>query len=195
MVSRKVPTFPNLAKLTMRNDYYTYAWLREDGTPYYIGKGAHKRSHQRYGRNNKRKPPKDENRILILKRNLTEEEAFRHECYMIAILGRKDQKTGILINLTDGGEGRSGALVSEETRKKMSETRKGRVIPAEQRALISRVKSCWWLLTFKDGKEIEVKNLYKWAKENNYWAGRLSQLSKGDAKSHKDIISVKKLVR
>jgi hypothetical protein len=43
-----------------------------------------------------------------LKRNLTEEEAFRHECYMIAVFGRKDIGTGILRNLTDGGDGVQG---------------------------------------------------------------------------------------
>jgi DNA invertase Pin-like site-specific DNA recombinase len=53
--------------------------------------------------------PKDRNRVLILKRNLTEEEAFRHEIYMIAVFGRKDIGTGILGNKSDGGEGPSGA--------------------------------------------------------------------------------------
>lgn len=83
-------------------EYYTYAYLREDGTPYYIGKGKGRRA---YNRNCKsvRLPEKD--RILILKKNLTEEEAFIHEIYMIAVLGRKDLGTGILRNLTEGGEG------------------------------------------------------------------------------------------
>ena len=49
--------------------------------------------------------PKDKKRIIYLKKNLTEEEAFKHEKYMIAVLGRKDLGTGILRNLTDGGEG------------------------------------------------------------------------------------------
>ena len=53
--------------------------------------------------------PKDRNRVLILKRNLTEEEAFKHEIYMIAVFGRKDIGTGILGNKSDGGEGPSGA--------------------------------------------------------------------------------------
>ena len=33
---------------------------------------------------------KDKSRIIFLKQNLTEEEAFKHEIYMIAVFGRKD---------------------------------------------------------------------------------------------------------
>ena len=95
--------------------YYTYAYLREDRTPYYIGKGTGNRI---YSVNRRMKPPKDKSRIIFLKKNLTEEEAFKHEIYMIAVLGRKDLGTGILQNLTDGGEGGSGRVLSEETRRK-----------------------------------------------------------------------------
>ena len=102
--------------------YYTYAYLREDKTPYYIGKGKGPRI---YSKNRKIKPPKDKSRIIYLKQNLTEEEAFRHEIYMIAVFGRKDLGTGILRNMSDGGEGSSGAIISDETRRKWSEARKG----------------------------------------------------------------------
>jgi NUMOD3 motif len=101
--------------------YYTYAYLREDKTPYYIGKGKGKRI---YSTNRIIKPPKDKSRIIYLKQNLTEEEAFRHEIYMISVFGRKDLGTGILYNMTDGGDGTSGLSHSEETRKKMSEAKK-----------------------------------------------------------------------
>jgi hypothetical protein len=102
--------------------YYTYAYLREDRTPYYIGKGTGKRINckQRII-----KPPKDKSRIIFLKQNLTEEEAFRHEIYMIDVFGRKDLGTGILHNRTNGGEGVSGLIHSKETKIKMSEVRKG----------------------------------------------------------------------
>ena len=96
--------------------YYTYAYLREDRTPYYIGKGKGNRAYRR--RKTDIKPPKDKSRILILKQNLTEQEAFRHEVYMIAVFGRKDLGTGILHNRTNGGEGISGLVHTEETRKK-----------------------------------------------------------------------------
>ena len=103
--------------------YYTYAYLREDKTPYYIGKGKGNRAYKKH-----RKGigvPKDKSRIIFLKQNLTEEEAFRHEIYMIAVFGRKDLRTGILHNLTDGGDGASGYVFSEETKRKQSEAHKG----------------------------------------------------------------------
>jgi len=83
-------------------EYYTYAYLREDRTPYYIGKGKNDRV---YRRNKKDvKPPKDKSKVVFLKQNLTEEEALQHEKYMIAVFGRKDLGTGILHNRTDGGD-------------------------------------------------------------------------------------------
>ena len=110
--------------------YYTYAYLREDRTPYYIGKGTKERI---YSTHRKFKPPKDKSRIIFLKQNLTEEEAFRHEVYMIAVFGRKDLGTGILHNRTDGGEGLSGLVHSEETKRKVSDANKGRTQSEETR--------------------------------------------------------------
>ena len=112
--------------------YYTYAYLREDKTPYYIGKGKGNRLYKRGSR--VFAPPKDKSRIIYLKQNLTEEEAFKHEIYMIAVLGRIDLGTGILHNMTDGGEGISNP--SEETRRKMSETHKGKIVSEESRKRI-----------------------------------------------------------
>ena len=105
--------------------YYTYAYLREDRTPYYIGKGKGNRAYIR--RQRRVSPPIDRNRIILLKQNLTEAEAFRHEIYMIAVYGRKDLGTGILWNNTNGGEGCSGSIYSEDARKKISDAAKNRV--------------------------------------------------------------------
>jgi hypothetical protein len=109
-------------------EYYTYAYLREDGTPYYIGKGQDKRITNRHYRRDGGyfSAPKDKDRIIYLKRNLTEKDAFRHEQYMISVYGRKDIGTGILRNRTNGGEGPTGKVLSEVTRKRISESQKGK---------------------------------------------------------------------
>jgi hypothetical protein len=96
--------------------FYTYAYLREDGTPYYVGKGCGKRFRVKSGR--VISPPSDPSRILILKTDLSESEAFRHERYMIAVLGRKDLGTGILHNRTNGGDGTTGYKRSPELRER-----------------------------------------------------------------------------
>ncbi|QPX48278.1 hypothetical protein PQC13_gp313 [Synechococcus phage S-SRM01] len=108
------------------NIFYTYAYLREDLTPYYIGKG---KSYRAYRKNKNVHPPKDKSRIIFLKQNLTEEEAFKHEKYMIAVFGRKDLGTGILHNRTDGGEGTSGNVLSQDTKDKIGNYWRGKKRP------------------------------------------------------------------
>lgn len=103
------------------NIYYVYAYLRKDGTPYYIGKGQGNRAYAK----NHRSFPKDLSRIVFLERNLTEIGALALERRYIAWYGRKDQKTGCLINLTDGGESNSGWIMPKEVKQKISQTKKG----------------------------------------------------------------------
>lgn len=73
-------------------------------------------------------------------REITEEQAFEIERYLIGKYGRVHNHTGILVNLTDGGEGTSGWLCkpfSEEHRRKISESSKGKIISEEHRKKIS----------------------------------------------------------
>ena len=115
--------------------YYTYAYLREDKTPYYIGKGKCNRVYNKHQKGIS--VPKDKSRIIFLKQNLNEEEAFRHEIYMIDVFGRKDLGTGILRNKTNGGEGVSGWVPSEETKIKMSESGKNKIFSEETKIKMS----------------------------------------------------------
>jgi len=100
----------------MDTDFYVYGYLRaKDNTPYYIGKGKDDRAFVRKGRHIK--PPRDKNKIVFLRKHLTEEKAFEWEKFYIKHYGRKDIGTGILRNRTNGGEGMSNP--GEETRKKL----------------------------------------------------------------------------
>jgi hypothetical protein len=61
------------------------------------------------------KEGKEPNRF-ISQNNMFEDEAHKLEVYLIKLFGRQDQKTGTLLNHTDGGEGSSGLKWSEESR-------------------------------------------------------------------------------
>jgi hypothetical protein len=114
--------------------YYVYAYLREDGSPYYIGKGVNDRAYRDHG---KTPVPQDKSRIQFLHTNLTETEAFDLEIELISQYGRKDIGTGILRNLTNGGEGASGYIKSEETKQKISESVSAHMKSDETRRKIS----------------------------------------------------------
>lgn len=92
--------------------YYVYMYLREDFTPYYVGKGKNRRYKEKH---NVPIPPLD--RIRFVQTELTNEEAIILEKQLISEYGRKDLGTGILRNLTNGGEGLNPG---PETRAKQS---------------------------------------------------------------------------
>lgn len=103
-------------------EFYAYLWLREDGTPYYAGKGCENRAWVRNSHHCF--PPKDLSHILIFRR-ASEAEAWQTEKELIRNWGRKDLGTGCLRNFTDGGEGQSGLRHTSVARKKMSQSRAG----------------------------------------------------------------------
>jgi len=114
------------------NEFYTYAYLREDKTPYYIGKGTGNRI---YSKSRRVERPKDKSKIIYLKKNLTEEEAFKHEIYMIAVFGRKDLGTGFLDNRTNGGDG----ICIKQSHTKVHRSRVGGRFAKEEKPPAKRV--------------------------------------------------------
>ena len=104
--------------------FYTYLYKDADGTPIYVGKGTKKRAWKHWSGDNHlgRTLRKRKEAGTILEPEIyeasNEAEAFACEVALIALYGRADLGTGTLYNLTDGGDGLTGA--SEDTRKKMS---------------------------------------------------------------------------
>lgn len=105
--------------------YYCYAYMREDGTPYYIGKGRGQRAYLKHPRkNNLDMCPKDKTKIIILKEFEDEYSAYQYEMEMIETYGRKCDGTGILRNMTIGGEGNKSVFKTYEERKQAEVERK-----------------------------------------------------------------------
>ena len=136
----QAPKFRKIAK----EGCFVYCYLRSKdsktgamGTPYYVGIASHWR--RPIARHRHSAPvPKDHRFIRILRQGLTWEEVCKWEQRYIAHYGRKDKKTGILLNMTDGGEGFPGLIVSEETRRKKSKAQMGHKLTEEAKRLIGK---------------------------------------------------------
>lgn len=90
--------------------FYSYLWLREDESPYYVGKGCGQRAFKSNGHYCRR--PLLDSHIVVFPQDSESERA------LIDLFGRKDLGTGCLRNLTNGGEG--GSNPSPEVRLKQA---------------------------------------------------------------------------
>ena len=115
--------------------FYIYAYIRVDGTPWYVGKGNDIRA---WNHSNKEcsRTPKNHSQIVIMESGLTEVGAWALERRYIRWHGRKDTvSAGTLRNHTDGGEGATGPkpwlkgrVYSDVTIEKMKLAATGRIV-------------------------------------------------------------------
>jgi hypothetical protein len=108
------------------NKFYVYVVRRAGGIPCYVGKGSRNRLNDHFSKtqcHNRHLSriinlEKDQITVEKIAQTLTESEAFELEQFLIQEIGRYDIGRGPLANKTDGGEGESGRIRSEESREK-----------------------------------------------------------------------------
>ena len=175
--------------------YYTYAWRRDDGTPYYIGKGKGDRAwrtHWRWrnGKQVKWGVPKN---VIILKEFVSELDAYKHERYIISILGLK-VNGGLLANMSVGGEGgsRPGHCKghSNHTPEQLVKASENALKRNSNQKGENNRNAKTYDITFASGKKIRVKSITTWAKNNGYSKAGLRNIRLRLWKYYKDIVAV-----
>jgi hypothetical protein len=111
---------------------YVYVWFRECGKPFYVGVGRNNRYKSLIRRN-----PHTLNVVRALggienvRKTIYYVDSWESGCQLekllIAKYGRSDVGTGILTNMTDGGEGTINKIVTEKVRTAVSAANKKRI--------------------------------------------------------------------
>ena len=185
-------------------EYYTYIWYRTDNLilePFYVGKGQGKRYlsyHSKHFNNIVKIHEKLGIKPIVefYYKGLSEDLAYKNEIMLIAKIGRRCLNAGPLINLTPGGEGGCPSRekhwnwkkkASDATRKKSSESHKGQISWSKGKICknISDGKAKFWLITYPDGHEEEIKNLNQFCKDHNLGNGHMIGVSQGKRPHHK----------
>lgn len=158
--------------------YYIYAHRRKDNDQiFYIGKGTirpnrktnkskYYRAYSTQGRSKfwNRIVNKHSYYVDILFHFDNELDAFEKERELISFYGRRDLGLGPLCNLTNGGEGESGRIVTEEAREKYRKINKGR----------------------KHSKEVNLKKGLKGDKNPMYGVRLVGELNPFYGKKHRE---------
>ncbi len=114
--------------MSCNNSNRVYVHRKPNGEVFYVGISNNgKRPYSNEGRSKywHRIVNKYGYTIEIMCKNLTRHEANEIEIYLIYYYGRKDLNTGSLVNMTKGGDGCVGKIVSRETRLKQSNSKLG----------------------------------------------------------------------
>jgi hypothetical protein len=103
------------ADVDVISDFYVYVHRDpKTGIPFYVGKGRGKRAYDRTSRDKEWHDFVEsiggKFEVEIVKKNLTEMDAYEIEADLIAQYGKRRDGAGSLINWTDGGEGEIGNL-------------------------------------------------------------------------------------
>ncbi len=125
-------------------DFYTYIHIKETtGEIFYVGKGHGNRFKELRSRSKYWKWTAEKYGVIanIVAHGLSENEAFLLEKKLIKIYGRKNLGTGNLVNLTEGGDGTSGYVCTEEHKEKISKATKGRKHTEEYKRYMSEIMS------------------------------------------------------
>ncbi len=162
--------------------YYTYCYFDENGVPFYIGCG----SGNRLNDESRKFPIPPPERRLILKENLSREEGFRHEIYMINVLGRRDLGTGCLINETDGGPGMLNPRPELVESIKRGRLGKGSTRKPDTGKKQSRSRCKWYVFTDPDGVEHKLyTTIRKFSIENGLVDSNMRQVCRGERPQHR----------
>lgn len=181
--------------------FYVYAYLREDGSPYYIGKGKGRRMFDK--RHNVLVPQKHD--IIVLERHLTDIGSIALERRYILWYRRLDIGTGILENKTNGGEGLSGHIQTDEHKSKRKlfkpgnkygQLNKGIEFSNEHRKKLSIVNTGKVMSIESSEKKskamIGKPNVNKGKTLPDLWRENMSKSSKGKCKSKEHIQNMAK---
>ena len=155
--------------------FYIYQYLRKNpsnfgdiDSPYYVGKGCGTRiSSKHYFR-----IPSDPARREIIASNMNEADAFQLEILLIHQYGRIDIGTGCLRNRTDGGDGNTGGILSEATKRKISDANKGKKHSEKakgkmkQSALLRKAPSKQKIREIRKGKKLTEETKRKISAHN-----------------------------
>ena len=110
----------------MINNLVLYFHRKPNGQVFYVGIGTPERPWSKDARNRfwKYIVKKYGYCVEIIRDNMTKDEAIEAEKLFIKIIGRRDLKTGTLVNLTEGGDGLLEA--SQITKNKIANSLRGR---------------------------------------------------------------------
>lgn len=196
---------------TNRKIFYVYIYVDENKVPVYVGKGCWDRVdkhiaivRKKIARNQKMgthfynflakmlnqgiEPDR-----FVSQNNLTEDEAHKLEIYLIKLFGRRDLKTGSLLNHTNGGEGSSGLKWSEESRAnkrgdKHPYHNKGYLVSGEKNGFYGKKHTDAW----KKHRKATIGAILKKSEKRKEFYKRLKLLNTGKKLSEETKMKISK---